>query len=105
MITSIRGPTHTGKYYEDQYFLIFEVSFTKISDLRLIPISIVDWPRVFNCTIAYFHESLYHLELLKATSTEHGKEKRDDNEVARRCSYPYSELKVRGFMSESKERN
>ena len=46
-----------------------------------------------------------HLELLKATSTKHGEEKRDDDEVARRCSYPYSELKVRGYMSESKEMN
>ena len=55
--------------------------------------------------IAYFHESLYDLELLKATSTEHGEEKRDDDEIARRCSYPYSELKVRGYMSESKKIN
>ena len=40
---------------------------------------------------------------MKAASTEHGEEKRDDDEVARRCSYPYSELKVRGYISESKE--
>ena len=40
---------------------------------------------------------------MKATSTEHCEEKRDDDEVARGCSYPYSELKVRGYMSESKE--
>jgi hypothetical protein len=30
---------------------------------------------------------------LKATSTEDGKEERDDYEVARSCSYPHSELK------------
>jgi len=30
---------------------------------------------------------------LKATSTEHSKEKRDNDEVARSCSYPHSKLK------------